>query len=135
MVTSARVAAYPGRDFAGRVNAVIPSVNSNSRTFIVEARFENPKAELRPGMFANAKLMLPDAELAVFVPAKAVFYDSTTDASHVYSTAKGIAHLNVVLKGDTDGDQVRILSGLKGNETVVIDNPAGLYDGAAVQTH
>ncbi len=135
MAATARVAAYPGRDFSGKVIAVVPSVNPSSRAFIVEARFENPKAELRPGMFANAKLTLPGTEPAVFVPGKAVFYDSTTDASHVYSIAKGVAHLNVVLKGDTNGEQVRILSGLKGNEIVAIDNLASLYDSAPVQTH
>ena len=85
-------------------------------------------------MFANAKLMLQGSERAVFVPSKAVFYDNTTDANHIYSVVNGVARLNVVLKGDTDGDQVRILSGLKGNETVVIDNQASLYDGAPIQT-
>jgi RND family efflux transporter MFP subunit len=133
MNVTARVAAYPNRDFTGKVHAVVPSVNSNSRAFMVEARFDNPKAELRPGMFANAKLMLESSEQAVFVPAKAVFYDSTTDANHIYSIVDGIARLNVVLKGDSDGDQVRILSGLKGNETVAVDNQANLFDGAAVE--
>jgi RND family efflux transporter MFP subunit len=135
MTVTARVAAYPNRDFSGKVHAVVPSVDSNSRAFMVEARFDNPKAELRPGMFANARLMLAGTERAVFVPAKSVFYDSTTDANHVYSVVNGVARLNVVLKGDTDGDQVRILSGLTGDETVAIDNLADLYDRASVVTH
>jgi len=133
MAVTARVAAYPGRDFEGKVHAVVPSVNSNSRAFMVEARFDNPKVELRPGMFGNAKLMLPGTEQGVFAPAKAVFYDNTTDANHIYSISGGVAHLNVVLKGDSEGDQVRILTGLQGNETVAIDNQANLYDGAAVE--
>ena len=62
-------------------------------------------------------------------------YDTTTDANHIYSVVNGVAHLNVVLKGDTDGAQVRILSGLKGDETVVIDNQADLFDGERVETH
>jgi RND family efflux transporter MFP subunit len=132
MAVTARVAAYPNRDFTGKVHAVVPSVDQNTRAFMVEARFENAKAELRPGMFANAKLMLPGTEQAVFVPEKAVFYDSTTDAHQIYSVVNGVAHLNVVLKGDTDGDQIRILSGLTGNETVVTDNLGTLYDGASV---
>jgi len=134
MSVTARVAAYPNRDFTGKVHAVVPSVDSNSRTFIVEARFGNPKAELRPGMFANAKLMLQGKERTVFVPSKAVFYDNTTDANNIYSVVNGIARLNVVLKGDNDGDQVRILSGLKGDETVVLNNQADLYDGASIKT-
>jgi RND family efflux transporter MFP subunit len=135
MAVLARVAAYPNRDFIGKVNAVVPSVDQNSRAFMVEARFENPKAELRPGMFANAKLMLPGTEQAIFVPGKAVFYDSTTDANQVYGLVNGVAHLNVVQKGDTEGDQIRILSGLTGNETVIIDHLGSLYDGASIATH
>jgi multidrug efflux pump subunit AcrA (membrane-fusion protein) len=134
MAVTARVAAYPDRNFAGKVIAVVPSVDSNSRAFTAEARFDNAKAELRPGMFANAKVMLPNTERAVFVPSKAVFYDNTTDANHIYSIVNGAAHLNVVLKGDADGDQVRILSGLKGDETAIVDHLDSLYDGARVET-
>lgn len=134
MAVTARVAAYANRDFSGKVHAVVPSVDSSSRAFMVEARFENPKGELRPGMFANAKLMLPGTEPAVFVPAQAVFYDSTTDANHIYSVVNGIARLNVVLKGDAEGNQVRIITGLTGNETVVTDNQANVYDGASIAT-
>jgi RND family efflux transporter MFP subunit len=134
MAVTARVAAYPNRDFTGKVNAVVPSVDSNSRAFMVEARFDNPKAELRPGMFANAKVMLPGLESAIFVPAKAVFYDSTTDANHIYIVVNGVAHLNVVQKGDTEGDLIRVLTGLTGKETVVTDNQGSLYDGASIAT-
>jgi len=135
MGVTARVAAYPNRDFSGEVHAVVPSVDPNSRAFTVEARFDNPKAELLPGMFANAKLMLSDSERAVFVPESSVFYDGTTDANHIYSVREGVARLNVVLKGDSEGDQVRVLSGLAGDETVIVDNHAGLFDGASVEIH
>jgi RND family efflux transporter MFP subunit len=134
MSVTARVAAYPERDFSGIVTAVVPSIDSNSRAFTAEARFPNPKAELRPGMFANAKMMLQASERAIFVPATAVFYDSTTDANHLYSVADGTAHLNVVLKGDTEGDQVRILNGLEGNETIILNDLATLYDGLRIKT-
>jgi RND family efflux transporter MFP subunit len=135
MPVTARIAAYTNRNFTGKIIAVAPSVDSNSRAFIAEARFDNPKAELRPGMFANAKAMLQGSERAVFIPSKAVFYDNTTDANHVYSVANGVAHLNVVLKGDTDGDRVRIINGLKGDEAVVLNNQANLFDGARIETN
>jgi multidrug efflux pump subunit AcrA (membrane-fusion protein) len=135
MTVTARVAAYPNRDFIGKLIAVVPSVNSSSRAFMAEARFDNPKADLRPGMYASAKVMLEGTERAIFLPAKAVFYDNTTDASHVFSVVNGAARLNVVLRGDTDGAQVRILSGLAGNETVILNNQADLFDGAPVDIH
>jgi multidrug efflux pump subunit AcrA (membrane-fusion protein) len=132
MEVTAHVVAWPGRDFTGRLIAVVPAVSVNSRTFMAEARFDNPDAELRPGMYATARVMLQDMEKAVFVPAKAVFYDNTTDANHIYSVVNGIARLNVVQAGDVQGNEVRILSGLAGSETVVLNNHADLYDGAAV---
>ena len=132
MEVTARVAAWPDRDFTGRLIAVVPSVSMNSRTFLAEARFNNPDAELRPGMYSTARVMLPDMEKAVFIPASAVFYDNTTDANHVYSVINGIARLNVVQSGEAQGGEVRILRGLTGDETVVLNNHADLYDGATV---
>jgi multidrug efflux pump subunit AcrA (membrane-fusion protein) len=134
MPVTARIAAYAERDFTGKVTSIVPSVDSSSRAFAVEARFDNPKGELRPGMFVNAQLMLQGTESAVFIPAKALIHDSTTDSDQVYSVADGTARLNVVLKGDSEKEQVRILSGLTGNETVIVDNQASLYDGIAVET-
>ncbi len=59
MTVVARVSAFPDRDFLGKVSAINPAVDPNSRAFILEARFDNPKAELRPGMFATARVLLP----------------------------------------------------------------------------
>ena len=132
MEVTARVVAWPDRDFTGKLIAVVPAVSMNSRTFMAEARFTNPGAELRPGMYATARVLLPDMEKAVFIPSKAVFYDNTTDANHVYSVNDGIARLNVVQTGDARGDEVRILRGLAGDETVIVNNQASLYDGALV---
>jgi membrane fusion protein (multidrug efflux system) len=133
MAVTARVAAWPERDFIGKLIAVVPFVSANSRTFMAEARFDNPKAELRPGMYAAAKVMLEGMEKAVFVPSKAVFYDNTTDAYHLYCAEDGVARLYVVQRGDAAGDDVRILNGLVGGEKVILNNQADLYDGAPVE--
>jgi RND family efflux transporter MFP subunit len=133
VAVTARVAAYPDRDFTGKVTAIVPSVDPGSRTFVVEARFENPKGELRPGMFATAKVTLPTSSQVVFVPAAAIYYDKTTDAYEVFTVVGGAARLSIVLKGDTEGERVRILSGLAGDETVVVSNLGELYDGVAVK--
>ena len=57
MPVAARVAAYPDRDFTGRITAINPSVDPNSRIFILEARFDNPNGDLRPGMFSTARVV------------------------------------------------------------------------------
>jgi len=132
MTVNARVAAWPDRVFAGKVTAINPSVDPASRVFVVEARFDNPNAVLRPGMFATAKVILPGGENAVFVPRTAVARDKTTDSYQAFTIENGAARLKVVVPGETEGDTVRIMSGLTGNETVATARLGDLYDGAAV---
>jgi multidrug efflux pump subunit AcrA (membrane-fusion protein) len=133
MQVVARVAAFPGREFSGRVTAVNPSVDPGSRVFILEARFENPGAQLRPGMFATAHVLMPGGENAVFVPRSAVIRDKTTDSYQLFTIENGTAHLRVVVLGDEDGDLVRVTSGLTGGEKVAVGQQGDLFDGAAVE--
>jgi multidrug efflux pump subunit AcrA (membrane-fusion protein) len=132
MTVVARVSAFPDRDFMGKVSAINPAVDPNSRAFVLEARFGNPKAELRPGMFATARVLLPGLEDAVFVPRSAVIHDRTTDSNQVYVIENNFARLRVVLTGETDGDSVRVLSGLTGKETVATNHQTELFDGSPV---
>jgi multidrug efflux pump subunit AcrA (membrane-fusion protein) len=133
MQVTARVSAFPDREFTGKVTAINPSVDPGSRIFILEARFDNPKGELRPGMFATAHVLLPGGENAVFVPRTAVARDKTTDSFQLFTVENGTAHLRVVVPGDAAGDQLRINSGLNGNETVVTTHQGELFDGAPVE--
>jgi len=132
MAVNARVAAWPDRVFTGKVTAVNPSVDPSSRIFLVEAKFDNPKGELRPGMFATAKVMMPGGENGIFVPRAAVLRDKTTDSYQLFTVENGVARLKVVVTGDIDGDTIRILNGLTGSETVATGSLGELYDGAAV---
>jgi RND family efflux transporter MFP subunit len=133
MTVNARVAAWPDRVFTGKVTAVNPSVNPASRVFLVEAKFDNPKAELRPGMFSTARIQLPGGETAVYVPKTAVQRDRTTDSYQLFTIENGVARLKVVVPGESDGDQIRIVTGLAGNETVATSRLGDLYDSAPVE--
>ncbi len=135
MLVLARVSAYPDRQFEGKVSAINPAVDPNSRIFLLEARFANPDNALRPGMFSTARVVLPGGEEAVFVPGKAVIRDKTTDSNFVYVVDHGQARMRVVLTGEALGDSIRVQSGLAGNESVVVANQSQLFDGALVQEH
>jgi multidrug efflux pump subunit AcrA (membrane-fusion protein) len=132
MTVVARVAAYPDREFTGKITAVNPSVDPTARSFILEARFENPKAELRPGMFSTARVLLPGGENAIFIPKTAVIRDKTTDSYQVFILENNAARLRVVVTGDADGDQIRVTNGLAGNETLATSHLGELYDGSPV---
>jgi multidrug efflux pump subunit AcrA (membrane-fusion protein) len=133
MAVLAHVSAYPDRQFEGKVSAVNPAVDPNSRVFVLEARFPNPDNALRPGMFSTARVILPGGESAVFVPRSSIVRDKTTDSNFVYVIDHGQARMRVLLVGEPQGDFIRIQSGLSGNESVVITNQSQLFDGASVQ--
>lgn len=128
----ANVSGYPGRDFTGRVTAVNPAVDPNSRTFIAEVTFANPDRVLRPGMFATARVELEGSDTGIFVPSSAVLTDATTNSSQVFMIVEDIARLAVVQVGERSGDLVRILSGIPQDAVVATDHLNDLYDGQPV---
>ncbi len=129
---TARVDAYPGRDFPGKVSAINQSVDPNSRIFILEARFDNPDAALKPGMFASARVRQPGGTNGIFIPQAAVVRDKTTDSNQVFVVQDGKARLRVVSVGDPDGDSIRILSGVATGDVVATSNRSELFDGVSV---
>lgn len=56
MEVQATNAAFPARVFRGRVSFIHPHLDANSRTLKVRLNMENPKHELRPGMYMDVEL-------------------------------------------------------------------------------
>lgn len=134
MTASARVDAYPNHDFTGKVTIINAAVDPQSRTFLVEAEFENTDGALRPGMFAVANLLLPQSERAVFVPPSALLFETETESRQVYVIENGKARVRVVQIGKAGANgMIRVLFGLSGGELVATSNLERLYDQAPVR--
>lgn len=130
----ARVAAYRDRQFKGAVYVINPVVDPVSRSLTIEAEFPNPRLDLRPGMFAEAQIVLTARVEAVFIPQAALANDPVTKSSRVFLVRDNTARVQVVQAGETEGAMVRILSGLKQGDVVATSNVQQLYDGGAVRT-
>ena len=128
----ASVSGFPDRIFQGRVTAINPAVETNSRTFIVEAAFPNSDIALKPGMFATARVVLPGSTKGIFVPRSAVLTDNTTNSSQVFMIVDGKARVAVVQLGEVSGDKIRILSGIPADAVLAQDHLQDLYDGQSV---
>ncbi|HEX8687537.1 MAG TPA: efflux RND transporter periplasmic adaptor subunit, partial [Pyrinomonadaceae bacterium] len=94
---SVSVSTYPDRSFSGRVARVSPNVSAQSRTLTVEAEVENGEGLLKPGQFATIRVLLPQSDPAVLVPARAVRSDGTT--ARVFVVRDGVAHERLVATG------------------------------------
>jgi RND family efflux transporter MFP subunit len=118
--------------FAGKVTAINPAIELASRAVIVEVEIENSNNQLRPGMFATARIFQPEGGQGVFVTRKAVIEDQNTNSFRVFVIEGTTARLRVVQLGEADGDMVRIVSGVSAGEVVATSNLEHLYDGAPV---
>ncbi len=126
------VPGYPGRMFQGTVTAINPTVEANSRTIAVEAKFANQDLALKPGMFATARILLSGSSMGIFLPRSSVLTDSSTNSSQIFFVRDGKARVAVVQLGATDGNMVQILSGITAEFIVANSHLQDLYDGEAV---
>ena len=127
---SFEVDAYPNRQFVGHVRYVSPALESNQRALTVEAVVPNPSRELKPGLFATARVELPKRTPALLVPADAV--RTTGGTSRVFVVADNRAQERIVTLGQTVDGLIEITTGLAAGERVATKNVAQLVDGLAV---
>lgn len=126
--------------FQGKINAVDSVVDEATRNVLVQATLANPGGLLRPGMFVGAEVPLPNMEKRVLIPATAVQFAPYGDTVYVVEQMKdqkgesytGVRQ-QVVKVGESKGDRVSILSGVKPGEQVVTSGVFKLRQGSHVQ--
>ncbi len=63
-----RLAAQPDRVFEGRITAINPGLDEATRSVRLQATLDNPDQLLRPGMFAQVEVLLPERAGLLTVP-------------------------------------------------------------------
>ena len=129
-----KVQAYPGQAFDGTIEAIDPGVQVGSRSFRVRARLGNADQRLRPGMFADVRVILPTEGAVVTVPDTAISY--APYGNSVYLIVDKDGKLSVerrqIETGRTRDGRVAVLSGLAAGERVVSAGANKLRNGQAV---
>jgi membrane fusion protein (multidrug efflux system) len=128
--------ALPGVTIAGRITAVNPLVDTETRNLLLQATVANPAEKLLPGMFVNASVGLPVRQKVLAIPATAVLYAPYGDSVFVVADdkeGKGVKALRqqFVRLGEKRGDFVAVTSGLKQGESVVSTGVFKLRNGQA----
>jgi membrane fusion protein, multidrug efflux system len=125
-----QVDAYPDRTFEGKVQYVSPALQADQRALTVEAVVPNPTGELKPGLFATARIEEKTRTPAVLVPAAAV--QTIGGTSRVFVVNGDRIEERIVTAGQAVDDLVEISKGLKNGERVATKNVGKLVDGANV---
>jgi len=131
--------AFPGQEFTGEVGSIDPKVDPATRNVQVRATVRNPKQSLLPGMFATVVLASGGPQRFLTLPQTAVSYNPYGNTVFVVEDRMGeggktalLAQQKFVITGETRGDQVAIVSGIKEGETVVTAGQIKLRSGVPV---
>lgn len=122
--------ALPGEIHRAEIVRISPRVDSETGTVKVTLGVDNRTGELRPGMFARAKIVYDRHEDALLVPRAALVAEDAQPA--VFVVEEGVARLRPVLTGLESGANVEVTEGLDGSEKIVVVGQAGLRDGTPV---
>jgi Cu(I)/Ag(I) efflux system membrane fusion protein len=114
---TATLTAFPGETFGGRIIAILPTAQADSRTLTVRIELANRSGRLRPGMFAQVALG-DSAAPTLLVPSEAVIRTGTRTIV-MLATGDGRYHPAEVRAGREAGGQTEIVQGLAVGEKVV----------------
>lgn len=113
-----------GKTIEGRVTRSSFQLDRQSRTMTVEIELDNADHRVLPGSFVTANILLEERTDAITLPIAAIVKNN--DSTYCCTVTDGkIRHTPITL-GLRVGDEVQVLSGLNGNESVVLARAGGL---------
>jgi membrane fusion protein, copper/silver efflux system len=115
----ARLPALPGEVFQGRVDYLYPTLDPDTRSLRARLVFDNADAQLRPGMYAQVALSLPDTGPQLRIPSEALIRTGRRTMV-MLAEAEGRYRPVAVVPGEDLGDETVILDGLQEGQRVVV---------------
>jgi membrane fusion protein (multidrug efflux system) len=123
-------AAFPEREFTGRVTSVDSRIDPVTRSVTVRAVLPNPQGLLKPGMFLNVRLMRDERD-TLMIPEAALVPEQSRQFVFVVENDRAIRR--EVRIGRREPGRVEILAGLEAGDRVVVEGTQKVRDGAAVR--
>jgi RND family efflux transporter MFP subunit len=125
------LAEFPGRQFTGKLVRTSEAINYATRTLTAEVDVRNPTGQLLSGSYAEVHFKVPGQVSTYLLPANALLFRK--EGLRVAVVQDGKAQLIPVTPGRDFGDSIEIVSGLHGNESVIVNPPDSITDGEKVQ--
>ncbi|MBR4398540.1 MAG: efflux RND transporter periplasmic adaptor subunit [Fibrobacter sp.] len=119
-----------GETVTGKVSLIPLAADPATHFFPVEITFNNKDKKLLPGMYVTAELDARQVE-GIVVPAEAVIYRNGINIVWTV-TDEGKALRKIVKLGVQTKNEIQILEGLDGTETVMVEGQSKMNDGDKV---
>ena len=121
----------PGKRIPGKLVSTSDSIDPSSRTLLVQFEVDNANGELLPGAYAALHLKLPAGSSSYIVPATSLMFRS--EGLRLATVNDNKAALLPVTIGRDFGTEVEIISGLTGNESIIVNPLDSLLPGQQVR--
>jgi RND family efflux transporter MFP subunit len=129
MPASVSTDAIPGKTFDGTVAAISPQADTVGRLFNVRIQLSSAP-EIKPGMFAKARITVETISEATVVPDQAILHEG--DLSYVFIVTDNVAKRLQVTTGLQQGSLTQV-SGVPIGSSVIIAGHETLNPGAKVR--
>jgi RND family efflux transporter MFP subunit len=133
MKASVKADVYENEIFTATVFRIAPTINSVTRSFVVELELQNRNELLKPGMFVRVAMDLGEVETFV-VPANAVMVQEGTNIRYVFVADNGFARRVEVVIGKRFDENFELLSeNLKAGDQLITEGQSRLLSGDKVK--
>jgi RND family efflux transporter MFP subunit len=123
---------FPGRSFTGSIARNANSIDTASRTLLVEVDVDNPTGQLLPGAYVSVHLKLGSkVSGAVTIPVNTMLFRA--EGLRVAVVRNGKADLVPITVGRDYGNSVEVVAGLSPRERIVVNPSDSLVSGAKVR--
>jgi membrane fusion protein (multidrug efflux system) len=124
--------AYPGRNFTGRVYAIDPQVEEQSRSLVVLGLLDNTERALFPGQFVRVQLRVSTRPDALFIPEQALIPQAKSKG--VFTVVDGKAVAVQVETGIRMKGWVEVTSGIGAGDVVITGGHQKIGPGSPVKS-
>jgi RND family efflux transporter MFP subunit len=126
------LAEFPGRTFTGTIARNANSIDTTSRTLLVEVDIDNKSGELLPGAYVSVHVKVEGpARRALTIPVNTMLFRQ--EGLRVGVVRDGKAQLVPVTIGRDYGNEVEVVAGLHPQDQVILDPIDSLTSGEAVR--
>jgi RND family efflux transporter MFP subunit len=121
----AKVEALGGAILKGTITRIAGTLDADTRTMLIEADFKNDNGQLRPGLFATARIAVEQHDQATIIPVAGLVKEKAN--SFVFKHVGGKAVKTAVKPGFNDGVNVEVPD-LKADDVILLPGATVLTD-------
>ncbi len=123
--------AYPEEEYQGTVSNIKPILNTETHSATTEITVNNKDKKIKPGMYANVELKLPETE-DIFIPLNSIYRQSGTGNDYVFIVNDNNTVTRKPIEKKYTMEENVAVKGVQKNKEIVVNGKKKLNEGDKV---